>query len=151
MGLHATTHQGTCSSQLVTDEIRRERFGRYFPRLFAYAHSLVGNDVAAKAIVIDSFTHAFESPAHLEDEEFLLAIFNHARDLCRGSNVTSRDHLSHRERDVLSLLFDAQLSRWQVGVLTRMREDAVNGALLKALRKLRETMAPIPPAYLRAT
>jgi len=130
--------------------IHRERFTRYFPRLFAYSHSLFGDDAAAKAIVIDSFTQAFESPTHLDDEAFLFAIFDHARDLCRGSSTTHGDHLSHREREVIALLFDAQLSRRQIGALTRMNEDAVNGALLKALRKLRATMT-IAPAYLRAT
>lgn len=151
MGPDAGAHEDTHQSQFVIQEIRRARFGKYFPRLFAYAHSLVGDDATAKAIVIDSFTEAFDSPAVFGDEEFLFAIFSHARDLCRGSSATPADRLSQREREVIALMFDAQLSRRQIGLLTKMKEDAVNGALLKGIRKLRETMTPIPPAFLRAT
>jgi DNA-directed RNA polymerase specialized sigma24 family protein len=151
MGLDAATHLGSRRSELGTDEIRRERFGKYFPRLFAYAHTLVGDEAAAKAIVIDSFTQALDLPTHPGDEEFLFAIFNHARDLCRGGNATQKEHLSQRECEVIALLFDAQLSRRQICTLTCMKEEALNGALLKAFRKLRARMTPIPPAYLRAT
>lgn len=117
----------------------RARFARYFPRLFAYVHSAVRDEVRARDIVADAFAAAYARYARSGDEEFCIWLFSGARNALQSGGFTpASDGLSSRERDVVSLLFDAQLTRREVGVLLSISEDAVANTLLKALRKLRE-------------
>ncbi len=130
-------------------DIRRERFGAYFPRLFAYVCSVVGDEARARETVVESFTRAFAHRSGLSESEFPIVLFGHARDLCRTeppSRVPPVDGLSVREREVIGLLFDAKLSRDQICSLLRIRSDAVLSALIHGLRKLRTTMGPSRPA-----
>lgn len=122
-------------------QLRRERFGRYFPRLFAYASTLIGHDGAAAEVVIESFTRVFARYPHLADADFAVVLFGFARDLCRAVSARrqSDDGLSFRERDVISLVFDAQLSRTEIASILGAKDQAVGHVLLKGLRKLRES------------
>jgi len=43
----------------ASDGSRRKRFGAYFPRLFAYAQSNVGDEAAAREVVIEAFSAVF--------------------------------------------------------------------------------------------
>ena len=141
-----------------TDDIsngsRRKRFGAYFPRLFAYAQANVGDEAAAREVVIEAFAAVFARRPALDDDAFRIALFGIARDLCRAApNARPVDScLSTRERDVVSLLFDAQLTRGEVGSLIGAPEESVTGDLLRALKKLREVMGPATvPSFLRAS
>lgn len=125
------------------DDRHRSRFGKYFPRLFAYVHSAITDEARAQEIVAEAFTQAFASHDVSDDEEFRIWLFALARRIVRSAeSAADPDGLNSRERDVVSLLFDAQLTRREVGTLLSISEDMVASTLLKALRKLRETASP---------
>ncbi len=128
-------------------------FGAHFPRLFAYTRSCVRDDAAAGQIVAEAFCRAFARLPDASDDELRLALFADARQLCAAATTRGEqagDPLSAREREVLALLFEAQLSRREIGRLLRMKEQAVNCALLRGLRKLRASVSPATvAAYLR--
>ena len=85
------------------------------------------------------FAAAYARHARSGDEEFCIWLFDGARHALQSGGFTpGTDGLSARERDVISFLFDAQLTRREVSVLLSISEDAVANTLLKALRKLRE-------------
>ena len=96
-------------------EVHSERFAAYFPRLFAYACAATGDDEAARDVVVSAFSEEFS----------------------RADN----DGLTPREREVISLLFDAQLDRAQIGVLLGIRDEVVATTLVRGLRKLRTSFA----------
>jgi len=120
-------------------EGHRQRFEQYFPGAFAYVSSWLGDDPAARQIVVETFTRTFAFRAELTDEDFPILLFATARDLCHSGADRGRldDGLSGRERDVISLLFDAQLTRGQVSVLLGLKHEQVNATLIRALKKLR--------------
>ncbi len=120
-------------------EARRQRFEQYFPGVFAYVSSWLGDDPASRQVVIEAFTRTFSFRAQLDDEDFPILLFATARDLCHNATERKRagDGLSGREQDVVSLLFDAQLTRSQVSVLLGLRLEQVNSTLIRALKKLR--------------
>jgi DNA-directed RNA polymerase specialized sigma24 family protein len=124
-------------------EVQSERFGTYFPRLFAYACAATGDDEAARDVAVSAFSEAFARPDVREDE-FELDLFRTARAICQSGEYRMRRHndgLSPRERDVISLLFDAQLNRLQISALLGIRQDMVASTLVRGLRKLRATFA----------
>ena len=124
----------------VGEQALLERFGVHFPRLFAYAYAYVGGEAAAREIAAEALARALARHPDLPDEEFRLALFGLARRLCRAAACTNAplgDMLSRREREVLSLVFDAQLRRHEVGALLKLKEDAVTSALVSGLTKLR--------------
>lgn len=124
-------------------EVQSERFGTYFPRLFAYCCAATGDDEAARDVAVSAFSEAFARPDVREDE-FELDLFRTARAICQSGEYRVRRHndgLSPRERDVISLLFDAQLSRLQIGTLLGIRQEAVGSTLVRGLRKLRASFA----------
>ena len=131
-----------------------ERFSTYFPRLFAYVRSCVGGDMPAQDIVIETFTRAFRKAATASEEDFCTVLFRTARRLCRPAlkhDGTARDDsLSPREREVISLVFDAGLTRQQIARMFRIRETTVSSVLLTGLRKLKEQTSPaVAAAYLK--
>ena len=94
------------------EDVRRARFGAYFPRLFAYAQASTGDDRRARDVVVEAFTRAFSQPEDLGDEEFRAVLFGLTRQLCHGGpHRRPGDRLSAREREVISLMFDGQLRR----------------------------------------
>lgn len=124
-------------------EVQSERFGKYFPRLFAYSCAATGDDEAARDVAVTAFSEAFARPDVREDD-FELDLFRTARAICQSGEYRMRRHndgLSPRERDVISLLFDAQLNRVQISALLGMQQEAVASTLVRGLRKLRASFA----------
>jgi DNA-directed RNA polymerase specialized sigma24 family protein len=117
-------------------DLQKERFGQYFSRLFAYALAATGEDESAREVAISSFSQAFAMP-DMRVQEFEVALFRAARDLCRTEFRGYRHHdsLNPRERDVLSLLFDARLRRAQISELLGIGQPAVGSALVRGLKK----------------
>lgn len=139
MGLGSVLSNSQSTPAGGTDAGCRARFARYFPRLFAYIHSAVSDETRARDLVADVFAATYARHARSGDEEFCVWLFAEARHVVQsGGFAPGTDGLSARERDVVSLLFDAQLTRREVGMLLSISEDAVASTLLRALRKLRE-------------
>jgi hypothetical protein len=127
-------------------EAQKRRFGAYFPRAFACALALTGDESAAKDIVSKAFGRVFTQSTEMTEEEFILEIFAITRDLSRsiaGPNST----LSTREEEVLAFVFDARLGRDEIRRLMDTTEQGLSATLLRALRKLQ---AGISPAALTA-
>jgi DNA-directed RNA polymerase specialized sigma24 family protein len=121
----------------------KRRFGTYFPRVFAYAYALTGNEAAANEIVSEAFAQIFSLEAELPEEEFIVDLFMLARDLSRAVPETSASGaLTTREREVLALVFDARLSREEIRRLMNTTEQGLSATLLRALRKLQAGIAP---------
>jgi len=143
------------SKQIATQDARRTRFGTYFPHLFAYAHSFTDDDAKARSIVVESFTRVLALSNAMSDEEFPLALFGIAREICHrtgAQGVEAENGLNSREREVVALVFDAQLSRTQIASLLRLTDGDVASVLLRGLRKLRAAMTPTrAPAFFRLT
>jgi len=131
-----------------------ERFSAYFPRLFAYVRSCVGGDIPAQDIVIEAFSRAFSKAGGAGEDDFRTVLFRAARRLCRPAlgrdGCSTDDPLSPREREVISLVFDAGLTREQIAQMFRIRETTVSSVLLTGLRKLKEqTSSAAAAAYLK--
>jgi len=136
----------------ASDHALQERFGAHFPQLFAYVRAGVEDDARARDIVVEAFCRTFARCPGVPDGEFRLVLFSLARGLCRSAGKGRVDSaLNSRERDVLSLLFDAQLSRGEIGHLLEVKERAVTAALVGGLRKLRATPPAALAAHLRLT
>ena len=110
----------------------RRRFARYFPGLFAYVRAMSDGYSTSVDKVVSAFEKALSEP-HANEDAFVLSLFANARELC-GANSAARDT---SEREVLSLTFDAQLTREQVSVLLELPVSAVVSTLLRGLRRLR--------------
>ena len=136
MGLR--TKNGNESFPIVAVDLPRARFGAFFPRVFACAHSLTGDETTAREVAIEAFSRAFASPGDLTDDEFALLLFATTRDLCRAAQTSSsaNDRLDGGERELLALVFDARLSREEIRRLMDTTEQALSSILLRALRKL---------------
>jgi DNA-directed RNA polymerase specialized sigma24 family protein len=131
-----------------------ERYNAYFPRLFAYVRSCVGGEMPAQDIVIQAFSRAFSHPNSADEDRFRTVLFRTARRLCRPAlkqaRVDDGDSLNRREREALSLVFDAGLTREQIARLFRIRESTVSALLMTGLRKLKEQTSPAAAAaYLK--
>jgi len=152
MGLRLFSGSRKADSPVPAD-VRRGRFGAYFPRLFAYVRCCLDDDKRTREIVIEAFAAALGSFPEASDEEFPVVLFGHARNLCQSYSSSGRftdDGLNSAEREVISLLFDGQLSRGQIGSLLRMKEESVASSLKRGLGKLRGSMLPrSAPPFLR--
>ena len=124
----------------ANEELYRDRFKRYFAKVFAYALSCSGDQTAAKSVTTEAFLATFAGGPGPSDEEFRLALFGNARRLWRTARQRPffDDALNRRERDALSLLFDAELSKGEVAQLLRLRETTLTATVLRGLLKLRE-------------
>ena len=132
----------------------KERYNAYFPRLFAYVRSCVGGDMPAQEIMVQAFYQAFRRAGGRDEDRFRTVLFRSARRLCRPALQDHRsedgDPLNASEREVISLVFDAGLTREQIARLFRIRPTTVSSLLMAALRKLKEqTSAAAAPAYLK--
>lgn len=130
------------------------RFNQYFPRVFAYVRSCVGGDVPAQEIALKAFTHAYIQAADRPEEEFRAVLFRQARRICRPliteNPDADEDALRPREREVISLVFDAGLSRAEISRLFGIKAETVADLLMSGLRKLKEQTSPaVAAAYLR--
>ena len=142
-GLKFTRPTGEGPGAGARREVHSERFAAYFPRLFAYACAATGDDGAAQDVVVSAFSEAF-SRADTREEEFEIDLFRTARAICQSGEYRVRRHndgLTPREREVISLLFDAQLDRVQIGVVLGIRDEVVATTLVRGLRKLRTSLA----------
>jgi DNA-directed RNA polymerase specialized sigma24 family protein len=140
MGIGALNGREDNRAPAPGEAARRRRFGEYFPRLYAYVRSWVDSEAAARDIVVDVFTRVFAHKGDLTDAEFPVVLFGLARAVCNeGAGAARRGEagLTRRERDVISLLFDAQLSRTEVGGLLEMDDRTVVASLVQGLKKLR--------------
>jgi DNA-directed RNA polymerase specialized sigma24 family protein len=134
MGQNTTLHDTT-----ETAGNSRRRFTRYFPRLFAYLRAMTGNESTARDAAASAFEATLAEAAD-DENEFTTALFAAGRVLCPAAGVAG-DGLSDMEREVISLTFDAQLTRAQVAELLGTDADAVVKALLSGLRRLRDESA----------
>lgn len=136
----AVTNRG---QQNILDQVQRVRFAEYFPRVFAYAQCATSDQTRSTEIVVEAFSRVFEQDAWSSDEGFPVALFAVARDLCESAPALpgyGAGRLNARERDVLSLVFDAQLTRDQVSSVMKLPEDSVISALVNGLRNLKRTV-----------
>jgi DNA-directed RNA polymerase specialized sigma24 family protein len=134
------------------DERRRQRFGHYFPRLFAYVRPWVNSDARTRDIVVETFARAFAYPGEITDEEFAIVLFGLAREACQGRTQEARRSsagLTAREREVVGLVFDAQMCRGEIARLLEIDEGDVTATLLQALKKLRSGAASVQALSLR--
>src|SRR3972149_6995270 len=119
-----------------------ERYNAYFPRLFAYVRSCVGGEMPAQDIVIQAFSRAFSHPDSADEARFRTILFRTARRLSRPAlkqaRVNDGDSLNRREREALSLVFDAGLTREQIARLFRIRESTGSALLMTGLRQMKE-------------
>ena len=114
----------------------RQRFARYFPGLFAYVRAMSNGYATGVDKVVTAFEIALSEP-HADEDSFVLSLFTNARQLC-GVDSTAHDT---SEREVLSLTFDAHLTREQVSALLEMPVGAVVSTLLSGLRRLQTLRA----------
>lgn len=155
MGLGFFKHrQGMVHRQQADMGSTSERFNACFPRLFAYVRSCVGGDVPAQDIVVEAFTRALRKAGGASDERFYTILFRTARHLCRPAlrhDGTARDDpLSPREREIVSLVFDAGFTREEIARMFHIRESTVSSLLMTGLRKLKEETSPAAAAaYLK--
>ena len=139
------------SGVVVQDEARRSRFGTYFPRVFAYVHHRTGDEGTTRELVAEAFSRVFSRADDVKEDEFRLALFGAAREMCGGVRGPAAEGLTERERDLVSLLFDGQLDRAEVASLLDVREETVTAELVRALKKLRAGLGKAPvPSFLRA-
>jgi DNA-directed RNA polymerase specialized sigma24 family protein len=130
------------------------RFNEYFPRVFAYARSCVGGEVQAQEIALKAFTRAYLRSADKDEGAFRTVLFRSARQLCRPlvkeNAITDEGSLNVREREVISLVFDAGLTRAEIARLFGIRIETVADLLMSAMRKLNEQTSPaLAAAYLK--
>lgn len=138
-------HPGAASEAAVpAEEALRRSFADYFPKVFAYAYSRTMDEERSREIVIEAFARAFTRRSTGNDDDFAVVLFSVTRDLCSGVrsfSSASDAGLNDPEREVLALLFDAQLTHRQVGSLLTMPEESVVKTLINGLRKLRGAAA----------
>lgn len=139
-GINGHSPRGSVES----DDVQIARFGELFPRLFAFAHSLTGDEASAREVAAEAFSIAFDHPKVLNDDDFILLLFSAAGEICRGqmANESAPGNLSPGERELLALVFDARLSREKVRRLMRTTEEVLSSTLMEALRKIQESMKP---------
>ena len=130
------------------------RYKDYFPRLFAYVRCCVGGEIPAQDIVIQAFSRAFSHRDSADEDRFRTVLFRTARRLCepalKQTKAEADDSLTLREREILSLVFDAGLTREQIARLFRIRGSTVSRLLMTGLRKLKEQTSPAAAAaYLK--
>ena len=131
-----------------------ERYNAYFPRLFAYVHSCVGGDMPTEDIIVQAFSRAFQRAGNAGEDRFRTVLFRTARRLCRPAlkhfGPDHDDSLNPREREVISLVFDAGLTRNQIAHLFRIREATIGSLLMTGLSKLKKQTSPAAAtAYLK--
>jgi hypothetical protein len=134
--------QGAQLGGSVSDR-QKERFGTYFPRLFACVYSLIGDEAVAKVLVSEAFSRVLPGWMDNSEDEFVIELFATARDLIRSSPRPgpATGSLSERERELLAFVFDARLTRDQIRRLTDATEPSVSTGLLRALRKIQTESA----------
>ncbi len=123
-----------------------ERYNAYFPRIFAYVYACVGREKPAQEIVVQAFHRAFQRAGSSDENRFRTVLFRSARRMCRpvikSRKSNDGDSLDPREHEVMSLVFDARLTRDQIAHLFHISETSVSSLLITGLRKLKEQTSP---------
>jgi DNA-directed RNA polymerase specialized sigma24 family protein len=124
-------------------DVQKERFGTYFPRLFAYVYALTGDEAGARNVVSEAFARVLPRSVGPTEDDFVVALFTTARDLTRSSRgpAPTAGSLSDSEQELLAFVFDARLTRDQIRRLTDTTERSLSEELLRALRKLQAEMS----------
>jgi DNA-directed RNA polymerase specialized sigma24 family protein len=117
----------------------RERFARHFPGVFAYACGMTGDEEAARETAIAAFSAVLRAGG-LTDDDFALALFTAARTLTQPKVAASPEGLSVSEQEIISLLFDARLSRAQISALLGIQPEMLAATLLSGLKKVSAAM-----------
>jgi hypothetical protein len=120
----------------IAEDSPRQRFSRHFPRLFAYTYGVTGDEEKATETTIASFSHVLNAQL-LNEHDFTLALYTAARKLTSKQQAAIDDSLNDAEREVISLLFDAQLPRADVSELLGIDGEALLATLIGGLKKLR--------------
>jgi DNA-directed RNA polymerase specialized sigma24 family protein len=135
-----------------TEGKSEQRFGVYYPRLFAYALSAVGNPARARDLVTDILHDILISGEPLPEEQFRLALFAEAQAVCgRQARAVYLDFgLTTAERRVLSLVVDGGLSLEEAAMVSGQRDAGV--VLYSAVHKLRLThdLGEVPHFFRRS-
>ncbi len=123
-----------------------ERYETYFPSVFAYVYACVGRDKPSREIVVQAFHRAFQRAGSSDEDRFRTVLFRSARRMCRPVNKnrssSDSDSLDPREHEVMSLVFDARLTRDQIAHVFHISETSVSSLLMTGLRKLKEQTSP---------
>lgn len=120
-------------------DLQRSRFGAYFSRVFAFALCTTNDEQAARDATVSAFAESFTLP-ELREDEYEVALFRIARGHLPGrarKQLRHTDGLTTREREVVSLIFDAQLDHGQVARIMGVRDETLVAILLRGLHKLR--------------
>lgn len=147
MGFRLFGRRGKDAESAPPDPDRvNKRFGEHYPRLFAYLRSCVGGEIPAQDIAVRAFSQAFKQTSDTtSDDEFRTVLYRAARRMCRPAlkdNRSGDDPLTGREREVISLVFDAGLSRSQIAYMFHFRESTISSLLMSGLQKLKEETSP---------
>jgi DNA-directed RNA polymerase specialized sigma24 family protein len=142
MGRTSGTTGSVSIGQAGPLSVHQQRFSVYFPRVFACAYALTGDENAAKDIVSEAFVRAFAQPAERSEEDFIVELFAIARDLSRAVTGRNGVDVTDKEREVLAFVFDARLAREEIRRLMDTTEQGLSATLLRAMRKLRSGIAP---------
>jgi DNA-directed RNA polymerase specialized sigma24 family protein len=116
---------------------REERFARNFPRLFSYAFGLTDDEESAKEVTVAAFAVVLPQD-QLAEEDFAVALFTAARRLTSRPRNAPANGLTPDEEEIISLVFDAELTRSEIARLLGLHSEAVVGRLVSGLRKLRD-------------
>jgi len=149
MGLRFIRREtGSRSAQDVIEK----RFRLYFPRAFAYALSNLGDEEKARTVVMEAFAGIFAVSSQMPEEQFRIALFSAARDLYKtqARAVPLDFGLSERERDALTLIFDARLTPAEAERVAG--RTGLMGDLERGLRRLGTASSPADvPSFYRAS
>lgn len=128
----------------VWREQQARRFAGCFPRVYAFTLAMTDDETASRDLATAAFAETF-TLGEMTEQEFVVELFRQARELARRApGTTHRGLLNAREREIISLTFDAKLSREQISLVLGVTADGVAAALLKGLRKLEAARLTAP-------
>jgi len=120
------------------------RFAVCFPRLYAYLLAIIEDETRARDVATAAFAETMALGPTTE-QEFVIELFRAASKLSAPHvrvHANSVPRLTLPEREVISLVFDAQLSSEQIALVIGISRSGVADALLEGLRKLQAVALP---------
>jgi hypothetical protein len=125
-------------------DVIEQRFEAYYPRLFAYVLSNVGNPGRARDIVTGVFMRVLKAGAEAPDEAFRIILFSNAREACmKQARAIPLDFgLTDSEREAITLVFDARLSLGEAEAVSGKKLSALLQCGLEKARGVRRTEIP---------
>lgn len=129
------------------DEQRKARFSQHYPRLFAYIFGVTGDTDAASVTTVASFEGIIDDSSS-SDDDFTVLLYRRARQLVhQHCRITPKDGLTANEVEVISLLFDAELSRTEVSNVTGVDPAALTRVVIESLKKLKAATQAAQPGH----